>query len=227
MSLSPVEIHIMRTAAELWELAGPDMWLYRWSDGLALLQGKTAGCAMTAEEYAKYQRMRGKWQDAGQDLDGAPMVSMRQATAHEDVDLDLRVKPSRLACAFREVEQLLIAHQACIEESECEEIFRQIGGKMLSLKEAVLRAEEIWREEHPAAETLSTETADDDELEALDAWHKAEAETCVEDLLRGVPLDGCNASRNDLRNLILSAFLSGAVEQLTRPFVRKGGPEAA
>lgn len=76
----------------------------------------------------------------------------------------------------------------------------------------------------------NTETADDDELEALDLWHKAEAETCVEDLLRGVPVHGGSASRNDLRNLILSAFLSGAVEQLTRPFVRgsenAGGPAA-
>lgn len=83
-----VEIHIMRTAAELWELAGPDMWLYRWSeDGHALLQGKASDrCAMEAGEFADYQRMRTAWRRAGQDLAGAPSISMREVTADEDVD---------------------------------------------------------------------------------------------------------------------------------------------
>lgn len=61
------------TAAWLYELAGPDMWLYRWNaNGNAMLQGKGPRCEMTPDEYWIYQRLCGK------------PVSMQEQTAEED-----------------------------------------------------------------------------------------------------------------------------------------------
>lgn len=148
--MSTTNIHIMRTAAELWELAGPDMWLYRWSDdGHALLQGKAARCAMRADEFAEYQRMRRRWQQAGQDLAGAPSISMLVVESEEQMKLEaLRLRPvSHFARAFNVMEALLLAHARSLDEEDREEMLRRLAGQMMSLKEAVLRAEEIWREE--------------------------------------------------------------------------------
>lgn len=61
------------TAAWLWTLAGPDMWLYKWSpQGNAMLQGKSARCEMLPQEYWRYQAMRGV------------QVSMLEQTKDED-----------------------------------------------------------------------------------------------------------------------------------------------
>lgn len=156
MSLYPVEIHIMRTAAELWELAGPDMWLYRWSEnGHALMQGKACDrCAMEAGEFADYQRMRGAWKGAGQDLAGAPRVSMLVVESEDEMELAaLRLRPvSHFARAFNVMEALLLAHAKSLDEEDREEMLRRLAGQMASLKTAVLRAEEIWLEEKPDAE---------------------------------------------------------------------------
>lgn len=143
------------TAAWLWQMAGPDMWLYKWSpDGQAMLQGKAARCLMAGDEFAKYQQMRARWKRVGRDLAGAPSVSMLVVSSEEEMELAaLRLRPaSDFARSFREIEECLLAHARCLSDDERDEIARQIAAKIMPLKEAVLRAEEIWREESPDAE---------------------------------------------------------------------------
>lgn len=157
--MSTTNIHIMRTAAELWELAGPNMWLYELDeDGHALLQasaydpitGTRPRCKMTPQEFVKYQAVRNKWQAAGQDLAAAPVISMLVVSLEEEMELAaLRLRPSSdFARSFREIEECLLAHARCLSDDERDEIIRQIAAKIMPLKEAVLRAEEIWLEDH-------------------------------------------------------------------------------
>lgn len=214
--MSTTNIHIMRTAAELWELAGPDMWLYGWTDDhCAMLQGKGDRCIMPTDEFAEYQRMRRRWQDAGrdvasQDLAGAPSVSMLVATAKEDAETrrlgdgshtsyrdqaiagrqrqiarrkaleedglkpELPTLPvSHFARAFNVMESLLLAHQASLDEEDREEMLRRLAGQMMTLKEDVLRAEEIWAE-------MGGETRRLGDLETLKAERDHEAERANE-----------------------------------------------
>lgn len=63
-----------------------------------------------------------------------------------ETDLPGTAKTSDFARSFREIEQCLLAHARCLSDDERDEIVRQIGAKVLPLKEAVLRAEEIWLE---------------------------------------------------------------------------------
>lgn len=219
------------TAAGLWHIAGPDMWLYRWSMGLAYLQGKGDRCAMTPDEYADYQAMRERYAKPwiGDELDGAPSISMRVVCSEEDAEMlaATRIRPAQadlqriytsLADSLSEVKSLVRSAQQTLSVDGYGDALAGAMGRLELCRQCVdaLKGGEAYQ------------LAGEDELEALDAWHKAEAEECVEDLLRGVPVEGGNVSRNDLRNLILSGFLSGAVEQLTRPLVRQpktGGPE--
>jgi hypothetical protein len=56
------------------------------------------------------------------------------------------VRPaSHFAREFGEVERLLQAFHGCLCEQDREDMVRAMAGKVLALKEAVLRAEEIWR----------------------------------------------------------------------------------
>lgn len=224
------EILPLKTAAEVWAQSGRDMWLYRWTrEGLAQLQGKGPRCAMMAAEYWAYERMKS----------GGP-VSMLVVDAEEEgqwdsqtmrqgeipaVD-DLQRIYASLETSLTEVAGLITSAQQTLSVDDYGDA---LAGALQRLELCVRCVRDLQRV--PDNQTVGqSDNETDDDLEALDDWHKAEAEACVQDLLRGVPVEGGNASRNDLRNLILSGFLSGAVEQLTRPFVRQpktGGPDAA
>jgi hypothetical protein len=151
--MSTENIHIVHTAAELWHLAGPDMGLYSWdsSDGCALLRGELTYCVkMTREEYDEYQALSLRYAQPwlGDELEGAPSVSMLAATADEEAEVGaLRLRPnSSFVRSFREIDECLVAYTRCLSDDERDEIIRQIVAKLRTLKEAVLRCEEIWAE---------------------------------------------------------------------------------
>ena len=119
--------------------------------GLVYVAGISRQCVVMEEaEWEKYLDLCRVWMLSSQDLQGAPIVSMLEAAAHEGQDgLALLKRPSHFARAFSEIETLLRIHATCIKEDECEEILRQVDAKLRMLKEAVLRAEEIWLEQFP------------------------------------------------------------------------------
>lgn len=142
----------MRTAEKQWDLAGCqcDAYARLENEGIVFVNGKGGQCVMREEEWAAYQ---------GKCLQGAPSVSMLEATTDEGEELDLlrRPRPSHFARAFNVMEALLLAHERSLDEEDREEMLRRLAGQMASLKTAVLRAEEIWHEEHSGAERLRIE----------------------------------------------------------------------
>jgi len=139
MTMPPVP---MRTVEEQWQIAGYQCGAYATLDreGLVFVDGKGGRCAMRQEQWSAYQ---------AKCLQGAPAISMLVVATEEEAELAsaTRLRPSHFARSFREIEECLIAHARCISDDERDEIVRQIAGKLLPLKEAVLRAEEIWAED--------------------------------------------------------------------------------
>jgi uncharacterized protein YqcC (DUF446 family) len=137
---------------------------------------------------------------------------MREATADEESEIEAlrRCEPSHFARAFNVMEAVLLAHRGSLDEEDREEMLRRLAGQMLSLKEAVLRAEEIWREENPDAETRRL-----GDVKALTLLHENE-------WLRGVVLragdfmdaksswDECGAIASELSKA--AAFIRGQQE---------------
>lgn len=143
------EIHLMtpvpmRTADEQWQIAGYQCGVYATLDheGLVFVDGKGGRACMRQDEWTAYQVKC---------LQGAPSISMMVVETEGDAELlsATRLRPnSDFARSFREIEQCLMAHTRCIHDDERDEIIRQIAAKIMPLKEAVLRAEEIWLEDH-------------------------------------------------------------------------------
>ena len=140
-----------RTAAEQFRLAGVESSVRTFNPQTRIyyIGGKGGPCAMHEQEWNDYQALCARWSSGPLDLDGAPGISMLVATSEEEVELAaLRLRPrSYLACAFEEIERLLIAHETCLDELDREDMRRTMAGKLMTLKEAVLRAEEIWQED--------------------------------------------------------------------------------
>lgn len=128
----------MRTAQEQFKLAGVDTQLVVTDKerGIVYITAGhiTGGGAaiMTESEWQSYLLLCDIWLNSPVDTEGAGAQILPR---------------SHFERAFTEVEALLLSHARCIKEDEREEILRSLAGKLLPLKEAVLRAEEIWREE--------------------------------------------------------------------------------
>ena len=138
----------MRSAEEQWQIAGYQCGVYATLDheGIVFVDGKGGRCVMRQDAWNEYLAIT---------LTKSPSVSMLEATADEEAELEAlrRREPSHFARAFREIDLCLIAHTRCIADDERDEIVRLIAAKIMPLKEAELRAEEIWREEGPDLET--------------------------------------------------------------------------
>jgi hypothetical protein len=88
----------------------------------------------TPDEWAALWMARGILEGHTRDLSGdAPAAAMGSFPA-----------------AFAELERLLLEHERCLCEEERAEMLRVLAGKLLALKEAVLRAAEIWAERRAA-----------------------------------------------------------------------------
>lgn len=131
----------MRSGEEQWRVAGYECAVYAVLDeeGLVFVDGKGGRCVMRVDEWAGYQRRC---------LESAPSVSMLVVSSEEAAEMvALRLRPrSCFQAAFEAIERLLIAHETCLDELDREDMRRTMAGKLMTLKEAVLRAEEIWSE---------------------------------------------------------------------------------
>lgn len=210
------EILPLKKAAEVWAQSGPDMWLYRWSelDGLAHLQGKGPRCAMTAAEYWEYERQRGAPQISAAAAQHFGILEPGQMFRVMPVEDDLQRIYASLETSLTEVTGLITSAQQALS---VEDYGDGLAGALRRLELCVRCVRDL-------------QGMPDNELEAVREWHRAESEACITELLHGVPDQGGNVNRYYLSQLIKMAFLSGAVEQLTRPFVRQpktGGSDAA
>lgn len=131
----------MRSADEQWRVAGFECSVYAVLDeeGIVFVNGKGGRCVMRGDEWTAYQRRC---------LESAPSVAMLKVSEEEAVELlSLMQRPrSCFQAAFERIERLMMAHETCLHEDEREDMRRTMAGKLLTLKEAVLRAEEIWSE---------------------------------------------------------------------------------
>jgi hypothetical protein len=110
---------------------------------------------MRVAEYQKYTRMRADWISAGTDQHDAPDPAMMlMATQEEVVELEEeQCRPrSYFRESFKEIELLLLSYNHTLSEEERDEIILTLCAKLLPLREAVLRAEEIWEEDLKHAE---------------------------------------------------------------------------
>lgn len=227
MNIVDHQILPLRDARQQFELAGVESSVHSFNSltGLYYIGGKGGPCAMRVEEWMRYLAMCDQWAIAPQDLHDAPSISMLVVSSEEEAELAaLRLRPnSDFARSFREIEDCLNIYDRCLSDDERDEIIRQIGVKLRPLKAAVLRAEEIWREDAAITE---------DERLALNQWHLGAAHQCATDVLKGAVAVNGKMWASGMWYDLCVAFLKGAQAQLTRPFARKqlgtkGGPEAA
>lgn len=152
MNIVDHQILPLRDARQQFELAGVESSVHSFNSltGLYYIGGKGGPCAMRVEEWMRYLAMCAQWAIAPQDLHDAPSISMLVVSSEEEAELAaLRLRPnSDFARSFREIEECLLAHARCLSDDERDEIIRQITAKIIPLKDAVLRAEEIWLEDH-------------------------------------------------------------------------------
>lgn len=131
-----------------------------------LVDGVGGPCYMQADEYEHYKKLCAAWAEAGSDQHDAPGPvllmateeedsSFAKATEHEEAELRRRPRSYFRDC-FREIEQLLLSCHQSLSEDERDDILVTLCAKILPLREAVLRAEEIW-EGTSFANALATE----------------------------------------------------------------------
>lgn len=124
----------MRTGQEQFSLAGVDTQLMVTDTERGLVYVIGAGAAiMTEDEWQSYILLCDTWLNSPVDADGG----------------DNRLPaPSYFQKAFTEIERMVVRGcESGLIEAERKAIFGAIASKLLPLKEAVLRAEEIWKED--------------------------------------------------------------------------------
>jgi hypothetical protein len=121
-----------RLAKEQFTIAAANACLLRIrEDGLYEVDGVGGRCLMEKEEYEAYKALCAAWAAAGSDQpDSEPQGKPR----------------SYFAASFREIEQLLLSYSHILCEEERDDLILNLAAKVMPLKEAVLRAEEIWNE---------------------------------------------------------------------------------
>jgi hypothetical protein len=141
----------IRSAQTQFETAGADSTSIRETtdNNFVQVDGVGGPCYMRVAEYEKYTRMRADWISAGTDQHDAPDPAMMlMATQEEVVELEEeQCRPrSYFRDAFREIEHLVLSCHQSISEDERDDIILTLLSKLMPLREAVLRAEEIWEE---------------------------------------------------------------------------------
>jgi hypothetical protein len=126
-----------RSAAEQFAVAGADSGIVsRSSCNSFIVDGVGGICLMSPEEFEKYKAL----------CASAQMVVLGSETQAEQFS-KTRVQPrSHFASAFREIEKLLLSYSHILCEEERDDLLLTLCAKVMPLKEAVLRAEEIWNE---------------------------------------------------------------------------------
>lgn len=158
--MNTTEMILMRSAKRQFELAGADSTLIRHTGDpeVVLVDGVGGPCYMRVAEYEKYTRMRADWIAAGTDQHDAPDPAvMLMATQEEVAELEEEQRRPRsyFRESFKEIELLLLSYNHTLSEEERDEIISTLCAKLLPLREAVLRAEEIW-EDTSFANALAT-----------------------------------------------------------------------
>lgn len=217
----------MRTAAEQWAAAGHQCGVYAvWpEESIVFIDGKGGRCCMRQADWEAYH-----------ELCAAPTISMRAVDAEEERQWDSQTMRQGETPAVEDLQRIYGALETSL--TEVTGLIKSAQGTLCvddygdALAGALRRLELCVRCVRDLRGVQDDETfrQSDNELEAVREWHRAESEACITELLHGVPDQGGNVNRYYLSQLIKMAFLSGAVEQLTRPFVRQpktGGPDAA
>ena len=141
----------IRSAQTQFELAAADSEVFPTKfHEFVLLDGVGGLCYMRHAEYNDYQRMCAQWSAAGSDQHDAPEPAvMLMATEEEVAELEeQQCRPrSYFRESFKEIELLLLSCNHTLSEEERDEIISTLCAKLLPLREAVLRAEEIWEDE--------------------------------------------------------------------------------
>lgn len=139
----------LRTAREQLDRGGLDSYAVVTDQlrGLVYVAGRDGGARMLEWEWSRYQQFvelanrlmpRPSYVDQLQSIIGMlDAFRSKVRKAHR----------SNFAQVFGEIEELLRLHAGCLNEEEREDMLRQVVARLKDLKEAVLRAEEIWREE--------------------------------------------------------------------------------
>lgn len=140
----------MRSAQRQFELAGADSTLIQQTGDprVVLVDGVGGPCYMDLLEYEQYKRMRADWILAGSDQHDAPGPVMLMANEEEVAELEEEQRRPRsyFRDAFREIEHLVLSCHQSLSEEERDDIILTLLAKLMPLREAVLRAEEIWEE---------------------------------------------------------------------------------
>ena len=150
--MNTTEIMIpMRTAEQQFAVAAANSWLLRIlkANGLHEVDGVGGKCLMEPAEYEQYKRICATWAEVGNDQHDAPGPLMFIVGSKTEADeiAEKRLKPrSYFAASFREIEQLLLSYNHSLSEEDRDEMMLTLCAKILPLREAVLRAEEIWEE---------------------------------------------------------------------------------
>jgi hypothetical protein len=150
----------MRTAEQQFVAAAANSILLRIlkANGLHEVDGVGGKCLMEPAEYEAYEELCAKWAEAGSDQHDAPEPAvMLMATEEEVAELEAEQRRPRsyFRSAFREVEHLVLSCHQSISEDERDDIILTLLSKLMPLREAVLRAEEIW-EDTSFANALAT-----------------------------------------------------------------------
>lgn len=180
----------IRTAEQQFAVAAANSCLLRIlkANGLHEVDGVGGKCLMEPAEYEQYKRICATWADVGSDQHDAPGPLMFIVGSKAEVDeiAEKRLKPrSHFAASFREIEQLLLSYNHSLSEEDRDEMMLTLCAKILPLREAVLRAEEIWSEQ-----TLHSEIRHLEDIEKLSLinendWLKLENERLKNELNKG------------------------------------------
>lgn len=140
----------IRSAQTQFELAAADSEIFPTKfHEFVLLDGVGGLCYMRHAEYNDYQRMCAQWTAAGSDQHDAPEPAVMLMASEEEVaelEAEQRRPRSYFRSAFREIEHLVLSCHQSISEDERDDIILTLLSKLMPLREAVLRAEEIWEE---------------------------------------------------------------------------------
>lgn len=114
-----------------------------------LIDGVGGPCYMRHAEYENYKRMCAEWSAAGSDQQDAPGPVMLMANEEEVAELEAEQRRPRsyFRDGFREIEHLVLSCHQSLNEDERDDIILTLLAKLMPLREAVLRAEEIWEDE--------------------------------------------------------------------------------
>jgi len=146
--MNTTQIIPTRSAKRQFQLAAADSVLIEKAQNpeYYLVDGVGGPCYMRLDEYAQYKKLCADWSAAGSDQHDAPGPMMASEEEVAELEAEQRRPRSYFRSAFREIEHLVLSCHQSISEEERDDIILTLLSKLMPLREAVLRAEEIWEE---------------------------------------------------------------------------------